>query len=162
MILGNAFANLFARSITMPRIVLNSFGTIFPSPFNSLGNEFIILSINQIISKLGIKDYYKDENYKKFSNLCDSLFHKFKCNDNLKKLLLLFFNEKQYNEVFRLTFEEQKSEKKAGNGQSRLDRREPSSVRSVRSVRSVSRGAGTRNLPATWRRHFPPKPPPDR
>ena len=73
-------------------------------------DAFLIVSINQIISKLELNGYVNEE-YTKLSNICDSLLPKYKCNDNLKQLLKLFFNEKQYKDVFKPKFDDDKNQK---------------------------------------------------
>ena len=72
-------------------------------------DAFIMVSINQIISKLAVEN--KNVEFTKFSKICDLIFKEFKDKENLKKLLLLFFNENQYNEVIKNKIEEYKREK---------------------------------------------------
>jgi hypothetical protein len=70
-------------------------------------DAFAIVSINQLIYKLAENN--NNQEFSKFSKICDSLFNA--QNENLKKLLLLFFNEKQYNEVIKIKLDEYKKEK---------------------------------------------------
>ena len=59
---------------------------------------FICLSINKIISNLGLKNYDTKEIYQKFSNYIKSLFNdiKFKSNDELRQLLSLLYDSETY------------------------------------------------------------------
>jgi hypothetical protein len=55
---------------------------------------FICISINKIISNLGLQNYDKKEIYQKFSNYVKSLYNdsKFKSNDELRHLLSLLYD----------------------------------------------------------------------
>ena len=58
---------------------------------------FIMVSINQIISKLEVKK--NNEDYSHFSKIRELLFNNY--NNNLKQLLFLFFNENQFNNIIK-------------------------------------------------------------
>ena len=69
-------------------------------------DAFIIVSINQFISKLMCKNI--DKEFSNFSKMCDQIFKDYDA--NLKKLLFLFLNEEQYENILKPKIEQQKNE----------------------------------------------------
>ena len=64
-------------------------------------DPFLCISINKIISNLGNVDPKQDNDFKNFYQLTNKLFDKYQCNKNLKDLLLLFFDEKNFNQKIK-------------------------------------------------------------
>ena len=69
----------------------------------SLDNDnidfFLTISINKIISNLGLKKNTKISEYSEFSKFCENQFSDL--DTNLKNLLFLLYNEKKYNEILK-------------------------------------------------------------
>ena len=76
-------------------------------------DAFIMVSINQIISKLEVEINNKD--YSDFSKICELLFNNYNMNNNLKQLLLLFFNEDQFKNIIKPKLEERKKKSNFSN-----------------------------------------------
>ena len=72
---------------------------------------FIMVSINQIISKLEVKK--NNEDYSVFSKICELLFNNY--NNNLKQLLFLFFNEEQFDNIIKSKLEEREKKSDFSN-----------------------------------------------
>ena len=64
-------------------------------------DPFICISINKIISNLGNVDNKQNDDIKNFYQLASKLFGKYQCNQNLKDLLLLFFDEQNFNKKIK-------------------------------------------------------------
>ena len=64
-------------------------------------DPFLCISINKIFSNLGNLDIKQNEELKNFYQLAKKLFDKYQCNQNLKDLLLLFFDEKNFNQKIK-------------------------------------------------------------
>ena len=64
---------------------------------------FVSLTINKIISNLGLKDYLSEKNeYQLFSTWAKKLFNNdYKINENMKKLFYLFYDDKTFMEKMR-------------------------------------------------------------
>jgi hypothetical protein len=64
---------------------------------------FVSLTINKIISNLGLKDYLSEKNeYQLFSTWTKNLFNiDYKINENMKKLFYLFYDDKTFMEKMR-------------------------------------------------------------
>lgn len=71
-------------------------------------DAFIIVSINQIISKLMYNDKDIENEYQNFSKMCGQIFKDYE--ENIKKLLFLFLDEEQYKNILKPKIEEQKNE----------------------------------------------------
>ena len=71
-------------------------------------DAFIIVSINQIISKLMYNDKDIENEYQNFSKMCYQIFKDYE--ENIKKLLFLFLDEEQYKNILKPKIEEQKNE----------------------------------------------------
>ena len=69
-------------------------------------DAFIIVSINQFISKLMYENI--DDEFLNFSKICEQIFKNY--DENSKKLLLLFLNNEQYTNILKPKIEEQKNE----------------------------------------------------
>jgi uncharacterized protein (DUF302 family) len=89
--------------------VLNTFEKIRKNKFNepikdmlNLINEngldiFLIISINKILSNLGLKNYISDKDeYQNFSSFVKTLFADYKIEEELKNLLLLLFDNSEF------------------------------------------------------------------
>ena len=89
--------------------VLNAFEKIRKNKFNepikdmlNLINEngldiFLIISINKILSNLGLKNYISDKDeYQNFSSFVKTLFADYKIEEELKNLLLLLFDNSEF------------------------------------------------------------------
>ena len=64
-------------------------------------DPFLCISINKIFSNLGNLDIKQNEELKNFYQLAKKLFDNYQCNQNLKDLLLLFFDEKHFNQKIK-------------------------------------------------------------
>ena len=65
-------------------------------------DTFLCISINKIVSNLGHKNAKNKEGNTNFFNFAQKLFNeKYKCNENLVKLLFLFFDENQFNKKIK-------------------------------------------------------------
>ena len=61
-------------------------------------DTFLCISINKIVSNLGHKNIKNKEGNTNFFNFVQKIFNKkYECNENLVKLLFLFFDENQFN-----------------------------------------------------------------
>ena len=94
--------------------VLNSFEKIRKNKFNedikdmlNLIKEngldiFLIISINKILSNLGLKNYLSDKDeYQNFSSFAKSLFANYEIDEELKNLLFLLFDNSKFLEKFK-------------------------------------------------------------
>ena len=65
-------------------------------------DSFLCICINKDISNLGYKEIKNKRDFNIFYNFVNNIFNgKYKCNDNLKKLLFLFFDEKKFNDKIK-------------------------------------------------------------
>jgi len=63
---------------------------------------FLIISINKILSNLGLKNYISDKDeYQNFSSFAKSLFANYEIDEDLKNLLLLLFDNSEFLEKFK-------------------------------------------------------------
>ena len=96
------------------KIVLNEFEKIRKNKFNvaikdmlNLIKEngldiFLIISINKILSNLGLKNYISDKDeYQNFSSFAKSLFAKYEIGEELKNMLFLLFDNSEFLEKFK-------------------------------------------------------------
>ena len=70
---------------------------------------FLTISINRIISNLGLKYYSNKPEYSNFSKLCENLFENY--GNSLRDLLFLFYNEKKFNNILKPKIEKLKKNK---------------------------------------------------